>query len=426
MRKKSLKDSDPLPPADRIPPKCTHFSQCGGCRWQHIPYEKQLTFKQLWVQDALQPHLDPLSSPLLPIVPCSPPWNYRNKMEFSFSNNTAGDRFLGLMLANGRGKVLNLEECHLCNPWMINTLHAARDWWAESGLKAYFPPRDQGSLRTLTLREGIHTGDRMVILLVSGNPEFAPSKENIEKFTAAIRAVATPPPSENNPTLSIFLRIQQIKKGEPTQFFEMQLYGPEHIREVLHVDTGVAVEKLEFLISPMAFFQPNTRQAEKLYSRAIQLASISSLPKNSLVYDLYCGTGTLGIAMAKSGCRVVGIEIVPEAILDARMNAERNGLHNIEFIQGDVGKVLAQRAEKNERPDLVLVDPPRVGLDPKAIEQLLQLNAPKIVYVSCNPISQAENLEKLIDGGYVVETGQPVDQFPQTVHIENILVLTKR
>lgn len=404
-----------IPSEERTAARCIHFGSCGGCRWQHIPYEKQLQLKEASVRHYFAKSLTS-NVDFKPILPCLPPWHYRNKMEFSFSSNKAKDKFLGMIMDSSNGKVFNLTECHLVNSWFADGVKAAREWWSDSDIDAYHPYRNTGSLRTLTLREGLRTGDRMAILTVSGNSEYALKKHQVDNFVSHMRAAIEP--LEGN--LSVFLRIHQAVKGTPTSFFEMHLYGPDHLKEVLNIQY-TANEKpvpLTFKVSPAAFFQPNTRQAEQLYSRALQLAEI---PKDGLVYDLYCGTGTLGICAAKIAKRVVGIEIVPESALDAQENSKSNGQDNIEIFCGDVGTLLKERNE--EKPDLVMVDPPRVGLDPQSIACLLTLRPRRILYISCNPETQAANVETLIAGGYRLITVQPVDQFPHTVHVENIAVL---
>jgi 23S rRNA (uracil1939-C5)-methyltransferase len=407
-----------IPSPDRIAPRCIHFASCGGCRWQQISYEQQLEQKESFVRQCFLPHL---SDDVIfhPILACDPPWQYRNKMEFSFSNNKAKDRFLGLVMQGSKGKVINLTECHLTHPWFIETVEAVRGWWGASNLDAYHPFTNTGSLRTLMLREGRRTGDRMVMLTVSGNADFALNKHQLESFTATLRHAIEPASSDQK--LSIFLRIQQIAKGSPTNFYEMLLYGPDHIREVLSIEGG---RPLTFQISPAAFFQPNTQQAEQLYSEALRLANI---PKGGVIYDLYCGTGTLGICAAHFAKEVIGIEITPESVLDARANAELNGIDNYTVHEGDVGKVLQRLKDENNLPqaDLVMVDPPRSGLDANALNQLVDLNPEKILYISCNPLTQSANIGALIEKGYRLIKVQPVDQFPQTIHIENIAVLTK-
>jgi 23S rRNA (uracil1939-C5)-methyltransferase len=307
------------------------------------------------------------------------------------------------------------------SPWIIDAVKATSQWWADSGLDAYHLGSDKGSLRTLTLREGQRTGDRMVMLTVSGNPEYALNQKQIQSLVETLRQAIEP--SGTDQKLSVFLRIQQIAKGQKTQFYEMQLYGPDHIREILYIDSAQNERyPLHFRISPSAFFQPNTRQAEQLYSRALQL---TQAPAGGVVYDLYCGTGTLGICMAKQAKEVIGIELSPESALDARENVKANHLSNVSIRTGDVGQLLPLLLEdKRLHPDVVMVDPPRSGLDPRALNHLLAIKAPQITYISCNPATQAANIEVLTQGGYRIRAVQPIDQFHQTVHVENIVVLT--
>ncbi len=390
------------PSADRVAPRCEHAQTCGGCTWQALRYEAQLKEKERRVRESFP------KEAIEPIIPSEKQFAYRNKMEFTFSENRAGTKFLGLMIAQAEPYVFNVSECHLANPWFSQVLGSVRKWWESSGLKAYYPPEDRGSLRYLTLREGIRTGQKMAILNVSGNPEFALSREQLDGFVEAVQSVTQG---------SIFLRIHQAKKGKPTQFFEMHLAGPDHIIEELHLDAG----KFHFKISPISFFQPNTIQAEKLYNEALSL-----LPKPCrTLYDLYCGTGTLGMAASSFAKQVVGIELSPEAVLDAKENLVRNGIQNVEIHQGDVGQVITKLMSQPHfmRPDAVIVDPPRAGLDPLAIHHLITLLPQTILYVSCNPITQAENIEELKKGGYKLKRLQPIDQFPHTYHIENIALL---
>jgi len=394
------------PAPSRVEPACAHARVCGGCCWQQMRYEDQLQEKEKRVRDAFD-------FPVQPILAAPKTFRYRNKMEFSFSENRGGMRYLGLMIAQAEPYVYNTEECHLCNTWFSEVLNATRRWWEASGLKAYNPPRDEGTLRYITLRESVRRNQKMVILNISGNPDSAPTRSQLDAFVQAIQAVT-------GPEGSIFLRIHQTKKGKPTQFFEMHLAGPDHIVEELNLQGG----PLHFKISPVSFFQPNTLQAEKLYDTALRL--IADL-KPERVFDLYCGTGTLGMAASRMAKEVIGIELSPEAVLDAQENAKNNNIHNCTFMQGDVGKVLTQLlATPNfQRPDVVIVDPPRAGLDPLAIHHLLTLKPRAILYVSCNPLTQAENIKELTKAGYQIKTLQPVDQFPHTYHIENIALLVR-
>ncbi len=387
------------PSPDRVEPRCLHARTCGGCSWQQMAYSAQLKEKERRVQQAFQRESDP-------IIPSPQIFGYRNKMEFTFSENRGGQRYLGLMIAQAEPYVFNLTECHLTNRWFTDALSAVRAWWESSGLRAYHPPADTGSLRYLTLREAIRTGQKMAILNVSGNSEYALTRPQLDSYTQAIQSAV---PGDT----SIFLRIHQTKKGRPTQFFEMHLAGPDHIVEELHLKEG----PLSFKISPISFFQPNTLGAEQLYDTAL-----SMLPPSSTVYDLYCGTGTLGMAASRRVAKVIGIELSPEAVIDAEANLLRNKIGNMELHQGDVGKVLTRlMAEPTfTRPDAVILDPPRAGLDPLALHHLKTLLPKTILYISCNPATQAENIAELIKARYQLRRLQPVDQFPHTYHIENI------
>lgn len=390
------------PSPDRVEPRCTHARTCGGCSWQQMAYSAQLKEKESRVRKAF--HRDPD-----PIIPCETPFGYRNKMEFTFSENRGGQKYLGLMIAQAEPYVFNLTECHLTSPWFIEVLSAVRTWWESSGLKAYYPPADTGSLRYLTVREAVRTRQKMAILNVSGNPDFALTRLDLNNYIAAVRSAV-------EGEISLFLRIHQTKKGRPTNFYEMHLSGPDHIIEELHLKNG----PLSFKISPSSFFQPNTLSAEKLYDTALAM-----LPACSTVYDLYCGTGTLGMAAAQKAKEVIGIELSPESVIDAQENLLRNRISNMVIHQGDVGKIITRLIGEPSftRPDAIIIDPPRAGLDPLALQHLKNILPKIIIYISCNPLTQAENVLELLKIGYQLKRLQPLDQFPHTYHIENIALL---
>lgn len=381
------------PAEERRAPRCIHFGSCGGCSFQEIPYEKQLEWKEKIVADLF---LD-LGTPR-PIIGCTDPWGYRNKMEFSFSQDRSENRYLGLFLAGSRGRVFNVTECHLGPAWFANDLEKVRKWWASTALKAYHPPADSGTLRTITFREGVTSSDRMVILTVSGNPLFALHQPELKSFCALF-----------DPECSVFLKIHQAVKGQPTQFYEMHLQGPEVLRETLH--------EVKFHVSPSAFFQPNTLQADRLYQEALALANLT---QEDVVYDLYCGTGTLGLLSARFVKTVLGIEISAESSLDARENARLNEIKNVQIITGSVGDILRREGDY-PAPTLLFIDPPRAGLDPQALAEVIALGSKRIIYISCNPETQSRDVKLLKEAGYRLETIQPVDQFPHTPHIENIV-----
>ncbi len=401
----------------RTVPRCRHVPLCGGCAWQEMDYAAQLATKQQWVAKLFSDALSPRTV-LHPILGCMDPWRYRNKMEFSFSQDAQGTRYLGLMLRGSRGKVFNLLECHLTSTWFANAVQATRSWWESSSLLAYHPHRNTGSLRTLTLREGRHTGSKMAILTISGQPEFALSRPQMLQWAKALSATAP-----KDQPISCFIRIQQAIKGQPTQFYEIHLSGPEFLLEELHLDTQANLAPLTLQISPQSFFQPNTLQAEVLYSRALALAKPDP---DAHILDLYCGTATIGMAFARCVQQVTAIELNPYAILDAEANCARNQLENIRLLKGDAGEKLAEVLQEGSRPfDLIIVDPPRTGLGPKALQTVLQAHAPRLLYIACNPLTQAEEVKTLLAHGYRLEAIQPVDQFPHTPHLENIALLSR-
>jgi len=395
------------PSPDRIEARCPHSFLCGGCCWQAMNYSAQIAHKQSLVLRSFGSLIDP-GVEVRPLIACEEPWRYRNKMEFSFSENRAGAKYLGLMIAHAEPYVFNLEACHIAPSWMAECLSRVRSWWEKSGLAAYYPPKDTGTLRYLTLRESARTKQKLAILNVSGNAQFAPPKQQLDQFVEAIQEDA-----------GVFLRIHQICKGVPSQFYEMHLAGPDHIIERMQLANGV----LEFKVSPSSFFQPNTIQAEKLYDVAVSMLGAD----HPLVYDLYCGTGTLGMAAAAQSRQVIGIELNADAILDAEQNAKRNNLSNITFYQGDAGQILTRLMSRPDfvRPNAVIVDPPRAGLDPLTLQHLKILMPKKIVYVSCNVATQAENVRELVKAGYSLKSLQAVDQFPHTAHIENVALLVR-
>lgn len=400
------------PSSSRIASKCSHAPLCGGCAFQHWDYSSQLKHKAETVKKEFSSLIVEHGPEIREIVGCDSPWEYRNKMEFSFSENREGEKFLGLMMAGARGKVVSLKECHLVSPWFSQLLLALQKWWEESDLRAYHHRSDEGHLRTLTLREAKQGTGKMVMLTVSGNPDFALKKSQIDRFVEVVKEFT------DDEHLSIFLQIHQIAKGKPTQFYEMPLYGPDHITEKLFVTLGEKTHELQFKISPTSFFQPNTVQAQKFYSLGLNMLSL----KGARILDLYCGGATIGLSAAKLAREVVGIELNPHSVFDAGWNKEVNEVENFTIHRGDVGEVLGGMEGSF---DAVIVDPPRVGLDPKALLHLKRLAPKEILYISCNPKTQAPNIEELAKVGYRLKILQPVDQFPHTPHIENIALLEK-
>ncbi|MFY7843412.1 MAG: 23S rRNA (uracil(1939)-C(5))-methyltransferase RlmD [Rhabdochlamydiaceae bacterium] len=412
-RLKNISKPSPL----RITPPCPYVPICGGCSFQHLNYQSQLEEKQKHLESLFADTLIQQDLHLSPIIGCKTPWKYRNKMEYTFSQNREGEQFLGLILADSKGKVLNLNSCSIAPDWFCNVLNGVRLWWRHSSLKAYHRLKNEGSLRTLTLREGRNTQHKMVILTVSGRAEYAIPKEDLDSFVSSICQSLT-----DVSQLSIFLRIQQIQKGEPTQYYELPLLGSEYLEEKLHIHLLDRSLELNFKISPSSFFQPHTTQAQVLYQTALEKLDLKATME---VCDFYCGTGTIGLIMSQFVKNVRGIELNPYAVFDARLNQELNNIKNVQFEIGDVGLVLQKWREKDPsyHPDVVVVDPARQGLDEKAITHILALKPQKILYISCNPASQKRDIDIILNHNYALVHLQGVDQFAHTVHLETIAVL---
>lgn len=368
---------------------------CGGCQQQDVPYSEQLSKKQTHIETLF-------NHPARPIIPCDPPWHYRNKMEFSFSQNKAGDRFCGLIMKASRGKVFNLKECLIAPSWFATTLKQVYDWWLGTPLEAFHLHRGTGSLRTVTLRAAQNTDEKMVMLTVSSNPSYPVSKTFLKSFQEAVGDEA-----------SIFLQVHQAIKGQPTQFYEILLQGEPHFHEELEING----RRLRFALSPTSFFQPNTAQAQKIYTQALSLAGVRS---EDHVLDLYAGISTLGLIFAPYAAKVTSVEINPHAVFDAKLNAQLNQISNLTPLCGDAAALLGSLS----KVDIALVDPPRSGLHPQAVAQLEKLTPRTIVYISCNPLTQAADIAKLTS--YRLAELQPIDQFPHTAHVENIALLTRK
>lgn len=383
------------PSSIRTNPKCIHVGTCGGCVWQQNVYKWQLTQKESRIKELFPGH------PVEPITGMENPWHYRGKMEHTFSEDREGNRFLGLNQAGGRGKVVDLQQCYIGPTWALDLLKNVRTWWQKTHLRAYYPPLDAGSLQNLTIRSAANTEAKMVILTVSGNASYALNRKEIDTF-AKIAAV--------DEETSVYLLIKSIAKGRPTRFYEMHLAGPEIFREKLL--------NVELSMTPQAFFQPNSKMAEKMFTKALELIRPQ---KDERLLDLYCGIGTIGILFAPYVEMVVGVEIVPSAICDARYNVDALGLENVQMFRSDVETFISDPQIHHEA-DIVIVDPPRVGLDAKTIAYLNHTRPKKFLYISCNPTTQAEDIKQL-KGAKILQI-VPFDQFPHTPHIENIIFLT--
>ncbi len=391
------------PSALRIEPRCKHFDVCGGCKWQFLDYAEQCKVKEQQVKDAVQRIGGLLPDLVKPIVPNETPWFYRNKMELSFGKSPDGKAMLGFYPPGYHYEVFDLEECFLQSALLPEIVKKVRDFANEYAIPVYDSHTHEGLLRSLTIREGKNTGEVMIILTTSTGVF-----DHREQFKALFAG-------DERITSLYWNSIYQVP-GQPTWIEENLLAGKEALTEALILENG---QRLEFDILPQAFFQTNTKQAEVLYSHTLLAAGLTG---EEVVFDLYCGTGTIGLFCAHKAKQVVGIEINESAVESARSNALRNKITNATFFLGGVEKRLEGLKEK---PNVLIVDPPRAGLEGTVVEQCAAFRADKIVYVSCNPSTLARDLKLFAEKGYTTRMIQPVDMFPQTYHIENIALLTR-
>ncbi|PQB04273.1 23S rRNA (uracil(1939)-C(5))-methyltransferase RlmD [Aureitalea marina] len=399
----------------RTEPRCEHFGVCGGCKWQYMKYEDQLYFKQQEVVNNLK-RLGGIQLPdITPIVGSDEHYNYRNKMEYSFSDSkwltqeqVASDhqipdrRALGFHKPGMWDKVVDIDQCHL----PLKQTNAIRNFLRDFARKEnipFFNLRNQaGTLRTLMIRTTL-SGEVMVLVQF-----FDPDQNVIDTVMEAIKT--------NFPEINSLLYVINQKSNDTLYDQDILCYhGQDYITETM--------EGLQFRVTAKSFYQTNSAQAYRLYQLTREMAGLTG---GETVYDLYTGTGTIAQFVAAKAGKVVGVESVPEAIDAARINARLNSIDNVEFVVGDMKQVMnSQFIEEHGAPDVIITDPPRDGMHKDVVQTLIHSGVPKIVYVSCNSATQARDLS-LMDDHYKVTAVQPVDMFPHTAHVENIVLLEKR
>ncbi len=399
----------------RTDPPCRHFTVCGGCRWQHLPYEYQLKCKRQQVFDALT-RIAKIDLPEIPETLGSKQiWEYRNKMEYTFSNHSwltfeqlaSGEEFTdrdaaGFHIPGSFDKVLDIERCYLQDDISNRMRRHIKEYGKTHGLPFYDLKAQSGFLRTMMVRIA-STGEIMVVLVV-GEDRPDELKALLEDFLKAF------------PEVTSLMYVINTKVNDTIGDQTVHLFaGKEYIEEEM--------EGLRFRVGPKSFYQTNSRQAYELYKVVRDFARLTG---NELVYDLYTGTGTIANFVSRRARKVVGIEYVPEAIEDAKVNSACNGIDNTVFFAGDMKDVLNDEfIAEHGHPDVMIVDPPRAGMHGDVVDTILRAEPPVIVYVSCNPATQARDLA-LLDCKYRVEAVQPVDMFPHTQHVENVVRLIRR
>lgn len=402
------------PSPTRVPHFCEHFGVCGGCKWQMLPYELQLQYKQQQVTDQLQ-RIGHVEMPPIQTILGSPrQTHYRNKLEFTFCTHrfrtydeldAAGGELLppepalGFHAPGLFDKVVAINQCYLQDEPTNTLLKVLRDYTTLHNLPYYDHRAHTGWLRNIMIRVA-RTGEVLINLVV---------KKDIQPQLAALMQHI----ADNVPGITSLHYTINPKVNDTVHDLDVQLHsGKGYIEETL--------EDFRFMISPKSFFQTNTYQAEALYRVTRDFAGLTG---TEVLYDLYCGTGSIGIFCSEKAKKVIGIELVEDAIEDAKKNAALNNLQHCDFYAGDVAGICTDEFfEKHGRPDVIITDPPRAGMHEKLVQQLLKMRAPKIVYVSCNPATQARDLAILCTD-YKITRLQPVDMFPHTHHIENVALL---
>lgn len=400
------------PSPDRIEPFCSHYGVCGGCKWQLLPYPLQLKYKQQQVEDQLLRigGLELLA--ILPIMGSEKTIKYRNKLEFTFSNKrwldtildaealTEVERYgLGFHISGMFDKVVDIKKCYLQDEPSNEIRNHIRKFAINNGY-TFFDIREQnGFLRTLIIRTS-SIGETMVIVVMTED-----DKDKIYKLMSSLTSTF--------PQITSLNYIVNNKKNDTISDLEVINY---HGRDCIYEE----MEGLRFRIGPKSFYQTNSRQAYRLYSVVREFASLSG---NEVLYDLYTGTGTIALFLAAKVSKVIGVEYVPEAIEDAKINADLNNVKNSTFFAGDMKDVMSEEfIVQNGKPDVIILDPPRAGVHPDVINVIIKVKPSKIVYVSCNPATQARDLSLMKDLYSIVKV-QPVDMFPHTHHLENVVLL---
>ncbi len=374
--------------ADRVADRCVHGGEpCPGAPWQGLPYERQLAYKQEQVADALRRIGGLEGYELEEIVPAVEQWRYRNKLEYSFGEDDEGEPTLGFHARGRWDLIVDVDDCHLASEVGNGARNAVREWARSESIPAYDARERRGVLRNLAVREGRRT-------------------EQVQTRLVTTKARFSRPPVD----LHTIVEGDSGSTDGPTG-----VLGEERLREELR---GLKLE-----MSHGAFFQTNTEMAERLYAVAAEFAALKGRER---VFDLFCGIGTIGLTMARQAGEVWGLEIVEEAIADAERNARRNKIENAHFMAANARTGVRPLVEKAGKPDVVVVDPPRAGLSQKIVRRVIECEAEKIVYVSCNPTTLAPNAAQLGEAGYRLTRVRPVDMFPQTPHIECVALFERQ
>ena len=423
----------------RVEPKCAFHRQCGGCQIQALSYEKQLEFKQKKVFNNMTRiggfSEEFVASVMEPVVGMENPWNYRNKAQYPVGTNKNGEIITGFYAGRTHSIIAN-TCCHLGHEGNQKILEAILEFMKKYGVEAYDEETGKGQVRHVLIRTGFTSKEIMVCLVINGRGnakkgEFITHQDKLIQKLSAFEGMTSISVSINNEKTNVIMGKEiHLLWGEPT------IKDVIHVRDMEKEGYPFTGQELTFKISPLSFYQVNPVQTEKLYSLALQYAGLTG---NETVWDLYCGIGTISLFLATKAKQVYGVEIVPQAIDDAKENAVRNGITNAEFFVGKAEEVLPEYYETASKaaqsgsagadmlhPDVIVVDPPRKGCDEACLDTMLKMKPERIVYVSCDSATLARDVKILCEGGYELKKVRPVDQFGHTTHVEVACCLQRK
>ncbi|ADC50039.1 RNA methyltransferase, TrmA family [Alkalihalophilus pseudofirmus OF4] len=385
----------------RTEPLCPIYHQCGGCQLQHMSYEAQLTYKQKQVKDVLARIGQITDIPVHPTLGMNDPWRYRNKAQVPVGEEEGG--LIAGFYQERSHRIIDMDECLIQHQENDDVVSKVKEIAKKYGIRGYDEDKHKGTLRHVVARYGKQTGDIMVVLVTRGKE--LPNKKNI------IEEIRESIPDVKSIVQNINPKRTNVIFGDQT----IVLWGDEYIYD--------SIGDIRFAISARSFYQVNPDQTKVLYDKALEYADLKG---DETVIDAYCGIGTISLFLAQKAKHVYGVEIVPEAISDAKKNAEINGFTNVDFAVGEAENVMPWWYAQGIRPDVIVVDPPRKGCDEKLLETILNMKPKRVVYVSCNPATLARDLRVLEDGGYKTKEVQPVDMFPHSTHVEVVSQIVRK
>lgn len=387
------------PSTDRISPPCPIAEKCGGCQIQQIDYQKQLEYKTQLVKDNIE-RIGKIKDIIIhPTIGMKDPWNYRNKAQFPIGEE--GGVVLGFYASKSH-KIISTDQCLIQHPINDKIIKIVKEFINGFGISIYNEEQYEGLLRHVVTKVGFTTGEIMVVLVINGE-----SLLHSEKLVNRLK--------ESIPNISsVYLNINKKRGNVILGKDNRLLYGKEYIVDY--------IGDIRFEISPLSFFQINPVQTKVLYEKALEYANLEG---NEIVYDAYCGIGTISLFLAKKAKKVIGVEIVEQAIEDAKRNAKINNIENVEFYAGKAEEIIPKLYRQGDQADVIVVDPPRKGCDEKLLDTIIQMKPQHMVYVSCNPSTLARDLNYLEKGGFKAVEVQPVDMFPHTMHVECVVLMSR-